>query len=30
VGFSKVFISVFIQAKVGRKELCQGGVLLGF
>ena len=30
VGFSKVFISVFIQAKVGRKELCQGGSSLGF
>ena len=24
-GFSKVFMSVFIRAKVGRKELCQGG-----
>ena len=24
-GFSKVLISVFIRAKVGRKELCQGG-----
>jgi len=24
-GFSKVFMSVFIWAKVGRKELCQGG-----
>ena len=23
-GFSKVFISVFIRAKVRRKELCQG------
>ena len=30
-GFSKVLISVFIRAKVGRKELCQGGeVLFGF
>ena len=24
-GFSKVLISVFIRAKVGRKEPCQGG-----
>ena len=24
-GFSRVFIGVFIWAKVGRKELCQGG-----
>jgi len=24
-GFSKVFINVFIRAKVRRKELCQGG-----
>ena len=24
-GFSKVFMSVFIRAKVRRKELCQGG-----
>ena len=24
-GFSKVLISVLIRAKVGRKELCQGG-----
>ena len=24
-GFRKVLISVFIRAKVGRKELCQGG-----
>ena len=24
-GFSKVFIGVFIWAKIGRKELCQGG-----
>jgi len=24
-GFSKVCMSVFIWAKVGRKELCQGG-----
>jgi hypothetical protein len=28
-GFSRVFIGVFIGAKVGREELCQGGVLLG-
>ena len=27
-GFSKVFIGVFIWAKVGRKELCQGGGVL--
>ena len=27
-GFSKVLISVFIRAKVGRKELCQGGGVL--
>jgi hypothetical protein len=24
-GFSKIFMSIFIRAKVGRKELCQGG-----
>ena len=29
-GFSKVFMSVFIWAKVGREELCQGGSFLGF
>ena len=29
-GFSRVFTGVFIWAKVGRKELCQGGSFLGF
>ena len=28
-GFSRVFIGVFIWAKVGRKGLCQGGELPG-
>jgi hypothetical protein len=29
-GFSRVFMSVFIWVKVGRKGLCQGGSSLGF
>ena len=28
-GFSRIFIGVFMWAKVGRKELCQGGGSFG-